>query len=247
MDRLLYIAMNGAKHSQLQQSVIAHNLANLSTVGYKAQSSAFRAVPVVGAGAPTRAFVVDSTPGADLSSGTMMSTGRPLDVAVQGSGWIAVQDASGAEAYTRNGSLQVGINGQLVTSNGLPVMGDGGPISIPPDSTLTVGKDGTISVVTNNQYNATTALARLKLVNPADADMVRSDDGLFRTKNSQPAPADASVSVASGTLEASNVNSVDTLIGMIDQSRFFDMQVKLMQTADQNANLATQAMAITNA
>jgi flagellar basal-body rod protein FlgF len=244
MDRLLYIAMNGAKHSQLQQSVIANNLANASTVGFKAQSSAFRAVPVVGPGASTRSFVVDSTPGADLSSGTMMSTGRPLDVAVQGNGWIAVQDASGKEAYTRNGSLQVGAGGQLVTSNGLPVMSDGGSISVPPDSTLTVGKDGTVSVVTNNQYNATTALAQIKLVNPADSDMVRGDDGLFRQKNGQSAPVDASVNVASGTLEASNVNSVDALIGMIDQSRFFDMQVKLMQTADQNANLASQVMTI---
>lgn len=245
MDRLLYIAMTGAKHSLYQQAVTAQNLANVSTTAYKAQSSAFRALPVVGPGAPTRTFVVDSTPSADLSSGSMQTTGRPLDVAVQGNGWIAVQDAKGQEAYTRNGSLQVGIDGLLVTSNGLPVLGDGGPITIPTDSEVTIGKDGTVSVVSNNQYNATTAIARVKLVNPADADMVRGDDGLFRQKNGQTAPVDAAVNLASGALEASNVSSVDSLISIIDQSRFFDLQVKLMQKADENATRAMQVMSLT--
>ena len=134
MDRLLYIAMNGAKHSLLQQAVTTHNLANVSTNGYKAQNGAFRALPVFGPGAPTRTFVVDSTPGADLSGGVLRTTGRPLDVAVHGRGWIAVQDEKGGEAYTRNGSLQVRSDGLLVTSNGQMVVGDGGPISVPPHS-----------------------------------------------------------------------------------------------------------------
>lgn len=245
MDRLLYIAMNGAKHSLYQQAVTSQNLSNVSTHGYKAQNGAFRALPVFGEGAATRAFVVNSTPNADLSSGAMQTTGRPLDVAVQGKGWIAVQDAAGQEAYTRNGSLQVGIDGMLVTSNGRPVLGDGGPISIPNDSEVTIGKDGTVSIVTNNQYNATTAVARIKLVNPPDAEMARGDDGLFRQRNNQPAPADASVVLAPNVLEGSNVNSVDALISLIDQSRFFDMQVKLMQKADENANRAMQVMSLT--
>lgn len=245
MDRLLYIAMNGAKHSLYQQAVTAHNLANVSTNGYKAQMGAFRALPVFGPGAPTRAFVVDSTPTADLSHGVIRTTGRPLDVAVHGPGWIAVQDASGAEAYTRNGSLQVGPDGLLVTSNGQPVVGDGGPITIPADSEVTIGKDGSVTVLTNNQYNAMTTIARIKLVNPPDADLVRGDDGLFRLKNGQPAPADAAVVLASGALEASNVSAVDALIGIIEQSRFFDLQVKLMQKADENANRAAQVMNLT--
>lgn len=245
MDRLLYIAMNGAKHSMLQQAVTAQNLANVSTTAYKAQEHAFRALPVYGPGAPTRTFVVDSTPRADLSYGGIKSTGRPLDVAVNGNGWIAVQDASGQEAYTRNGSLQVAGNGSLVTSNGLAVLGDGGPITIPEDSEVSIGKDGTISIVTNNQYNATTAIARIKLVNPADTDMVRGDDGLFRQSSGQPAPADAAVVLADGALESSNVNSVTALIDIIDQSRFFDMQIKLMQKADENANRAVQILALT--
>jgi flagellar basal-body rod protein FlgF len=245
MDRLLYIAMTGAKHSMLQQAVTAQNLANISTNGYKAQTHAFRALPVYGDGAPTRTFVVNSTSGADLSTGGIRSTGRPLDVAINGKGWIAVQDSAGQEAYTRNGSLQVGINGLLVTSNGLPVMGDGGPITIPEDSEVTIGKDGTITIVTNNQYNAMTAIARIKLVNPADSDMVRGEDGLFRQNSGQPAAADAAVTVSSAALEGSNVNSVAALIDIIDQSRFFDMQVKLMQKADENANRAVQVMALT--
>jgi len=244
MDRLLYIAMNGAKHSFLQQAVTAHNLANASTVGYKSQNSAFRAVPVVGPGAPTRTFVVDSTPNADLSSGAIYSTGRPMDVAVQGRGWLAVQDAQGNEAYTRNGSLQVRSDGALVTSNGLTVMGDGGPITVPADSEVTIAKDGTISVISNNQYNANTNIGRIKLVKPDDASMVRGDDGLFRTSSSQPAEADASVQLVGGGLESSNVNSVNALVSIIEQSRYFDMQVKLMQKADENATRATQIMAL---
>jgi flagellar basal-body rod protein FlgF len=246
MDRLLYIAMNGAKHSLYQQSVTAQNLSNVSTTAYKAQNSAFRALPVIGPGAPTRTFVVDSTPNADLSSGAMRSTGRPMDVGIQGNGWIAVQDSKGQEAYTRNGSLQIGGDGMLVTSNGLPVLGDGGPIAIPTDSEITIGKDGTVSVVSNGQYNSTTAIGRIKLVNPADADIVRGDDGLFRQKNGQQAPVDAAVNLASGVLESSNVSSVDSLISIIDQSRFFDMQIKLMQTADENAKSAAQIMSLTN-
>lgn len=243
MDRLLYIAMNGAKHSMLQQAVTAQNLANVSTTGYKAQAHAFRALPVVGDGAATRVFVVDSTPRSDLSFGGIKSTGRPMDVAVNGNGWIAVQDASGQEAYTRNGSLQVSSTGALVTSNGLQVLGDGGPITIPEDSEVTIGKDGTISIVTNNQYNATTAIARIKLVRTEDNQMVRGDDGLFRLASGQPAPADAEVTLATAALESSNVNSVTALIDIIDQSRYFDMQVKLMQKADENANRASQILA----
>jgi flagellar basal-body rod protein FlgF len=244
MDRLLYIAMNGAKHSLYQQAVTTHNLSNVSTNGYKAQNGAFRALPVVGPGAATRTFVVDSTPNADLSGGVIRTTGRPLDVAMHGAGWIAIQDTKGVEAYTRNGSLQVSADGLLVTSNGQTVIGDGGPISVPNDSELTIGKDGSVTVVSNNQYNAMTTIGRIKLVNPPDSDMVRGDDGLFRQKSGQPAPADANINLVSSALEASNVSAVDALISIIDQSRFFDMQVKLMQKADENANRAAQVMSL---
>ncbi len=244
MDRLLYIAMNGAKHSLYRQDVTASNLANVSTNGYKAQNVAFRALPVFGPGMATRAYSVESTPNANLSSGVLHTTGRPLDVAIQGRGWIAVQDAKGGEAYTRNGSLQVDASGMLVTSNGQPVVGDGGPIAVPENSELTVGKDGSVTVVSNGQFNAMTTIGRIKLVNPADADMVRGDDGLFRQKSGQPAEADANVKLASSVLESSNVNAVDAMVNIIEQSRFFDMQMQLIKKADDNASRATQVLSL---
>jgi len=245
MDRMLYIAMNGAKHSMYRQEMTASNLANASTNGYKAQNVAFRALPVFGPGAATRAFSVETTPNADLSSGVLHTTGRALDVAVHGSGWIAVQDAKGGEAYTRNGSLQVDANGALTTSNGQPVMGDGGPIAVPENSEVTIGKDGSVTVVSNGQYNAMTTIGRIKLVNPPEADVVRGDDGLFRQKNGQPAEADAGVNLAGGALESSNVNAVDTMVNIIEQSRFFDMQMQLIKKADENATRSNQIISLT--
>lgn len=244
MDRSLYISMTGAKHSLLQQAVTANNLANASTDGYKAQNSAFRALPVYGPGMPTRTFVVDSTPNADLSGGVLKTTGRPLDVAVHGRGWFAVQDARGNEAYTRNGAMEVTSTGLLVTNNGLPVVGDGGPITVPTDSEITISKDGTVSLVTNNQYQNQVQIGRLKLVNPPDANMVRGDDGLFRQKSGQPIEADASVNLVSGAVESSNVNAVSALIDMIDHSRLFDMQIKMMHKVDENETSATKLMSL---
>lgn len=243
MDKMLYIAMTGAKHTMWQQASTAHNLANSTTTAYKAESNAFRALPVFGEGVPTRTFVVDSTAGADLSEGAIQQTGRDLDVAVQGKGWIAVQAEDGSEAYTRNGSLTVGANGQLQTRTGQAVVGDAGPLAIPPDVQITVGRDGTISIIPNGgTLTAVAAVGRIKLVNPAEADLVKGTDGLFRQKNGAVAQADANVHVLGGALEGSNVNVVDSMISMISLARQFDMQVKLMQNADANAKQASQLM-----
>lgn len=241
MDRMIYIAMNGAKHSMQQQAVTAHNLANASTTGYKAEANAFRALPVLGDGAQTRTFVVDSTTGADLSAGAIQSTGRDLDVAVQGKGWIAVQAADGSEAYTRDGSLQVGSNGLLQTRSGLQVLGDGGPIAVQADAEITIGRDGTISIIPMGQTpNTVATVGRLKLVNPPETDLTKSGDGLFRLKSGLPAPADASVALMQKSLETSNVSVVDSLVSMISLSRQFDMQMKLLQSAEANAGKASQ-------
>ncbi|MCL4470453.1 MAG: flagellar basal-body rod protein FlgF [Sulfuricella sp.] len=243
MDRLIYIAMNGAKHTMLQQAQVAHNLANASTTGYKAEVNSFRALPVLGEGAQTRTFVVDSTTGADLSTGAIQNTDRDLDVAVQGKGWIAVQGADGSEAYTRNGSLLVGANGLLQTRNGLMVMGDGGPLAVPPDAEVTIAKDGTVSIIPMGQSpNTVAVVGRIKLVNPPEADLVKSGDGLFRLKSGMPAPADANVALAQKSLETSNVNAVDALVSMISLARQYDMQVKLLQNAENNARQAAQIM-----
>ncbi len=243
MDRLIYIAMTGAKHALWQQASTAHNLANVTTTGYRAETNAFRALPVFGEGAKTRAFVVDSTTGTDFTPGVIQQTGRDLDMAVQGKGWIAVQAADGSEAYTRNGSFQISPNGVLQTRNGLSVMGDGGPIAIPPDNDITVAKDGTISAIPTGQtLTSVTAVGRVKLVNPPEMDMVKGDDGLFRLKSGQPAPADANVVLASNSLESSNVNMVEAMVNMITHARSFELQTKLLTKAENNEAKASQLL-----
>lgn len=243
MDRLIYIAMTGAQHAMYQQAATAHNLANASTTGFRAELDSFRALPVQGDGMPTRVFVTDSTVGADFTPGVLQQTGRNLDVAIEGKGWIAVQTADGSEAYTRNGSLQMDPNGLLQTRNGLNVMGDSGPIAIPPDVVVSVGRDGTISTVpTNTIPNTVAILGRIKLVNPPENNLVKGADGLFRLKDGSAAPADVNVKVASGSLEGSNVNVVEALVGMIDQARQFDMNMRLLRTATDDAQKASTIM-----
>jgi len=245
MDRLIYTAMTGAKHILEQQAVTAHNLANANTTGFRAEMSAFRAVPVVSEGMNTRAFVVESTVGADLTPGVLQQTGRPLDIAVQGQGFIAVQLEDGSEAYTRNGNLQVNANGQLQTRDGFDVLGDGGPIAVPPEVSITIAPDGTVSTVpATGVPNAVATLGRIKLVNPGEREIVRGGDGLFRMKAGGAAEADASVQVAAGSLEGSNVNVVQAMVSMIENARQFDMQMKMMQNADSNSRQASTVLAM---
>lgn len=246
MDRMIYVAMSGAKQMLEQQSVVANNLANASTTGFRAQMSAFRSAEVFGEGAATRAFVVESTPRADFTPGAIQQTGRDLDVAIEGAGWIAVQMPDGSEAYTRNGSLQISVNGVLQTRAGHSVLGDGGPIAIPADTRLTVAGDGTVSVVptATNQKTQVAPLGRIKLVNPPEADLVRGDDGFFRMKNNVPAEVDGKVKLHGGALESSNVNVVEAMVNMISISRQFDMQMKILQNADGNDRQAAQLLSM---
>ena len=243
MDRLIYVSMTGAKQALLKQAVTSANLANVNTQGYKAQTNDFRALWVYGDGMPTRTFAVAATTGTDFRPGPVIQTGRPLDVAIPGQGWLAVQGADGKEAYTRSGSLQLDAAGTLTTGTGHPVMGDGGAIQLPAGSEISIGRDGTISVVPNgNLRNQVTVVGRLKLVNPDEKTLERGEDGLFRTQNGQAAEADAGVQVASGGLEGSNVSVADALINLINQSRQFEMQVKMLQNADQNARQTAQLL-----
>ena len=245
MDRLIYTAMTGAKHAFLQQAGVAQNLANAATIGYRAMEHKFRSVPIQGEGAPTRAFVVDASVVDAFDQGPLMATGRPLDVAVQGAGWLAVETVDGGEAYTRAGNLQINTNGQLQTASGLNVLGDGGPIAIPPDNNITISPDGTVSAVplfgTPNNVNV---VGRIKLVNPPENELVRGDDGLFRVKGGAQANADENVKLASETLEGSNVSAVDAMVNMISMARQFEMQIRMLQTADANANKASQILSL---
>lgn len=245
MDRVIYTAMTGAKHILEQQANTSHNLANAATTGFRSQLDSFRAVQVLGDGLPTRAFVVDATSGTDFTPGAIQQTGRALDVAVQGKGWIAVQLADGTEAYTRNGSLKVNENGVLQTQSGANVLGDGGPISIPPDASISVGKDGTVTGITTGfKPGAATVLGRIKLVNPPENSLVRGDDGMFRLKDGGEADADAGVVLAGGALESSNVNVVDAMVNMIDLARQFELQMNVMKNAESNEAKASQLFSL---
>jgi flagellar basal-body rod protein FlgF len=248
VDRLIYTAMTGAAHLLNRQAAAAHNLANATTTGYRAEEHRLRAVTVQThnpePALPTRSFAVDTSAFSDFTPGPLMQTGRTFDLAVEGKGWIALAMPDGTEAYTRNGSLELSVNGILQTRNGIPVQGDGGPITIPPDVKITIGRDGTVSVVPETgAQNTVNVLGRVKLVNPAEETLERGPDGLFRVTGGGAAPADERVQVADGYLEGSNVNSVDQMVSMISLARQFEMQMKLLSSADTNDRAATQVLA----
>jgi flagellar basal-body rod protein FlgF len=243
MDRMLYVSMSGAKETLKAQAANNHNLANASTTGFRADMAAFQARQVVGSGFDSRVYATTSTTGFDSSSGSMQSTGRDLDVAVQGNGYIAVQGRDGREAYTRAGDLRVDPQGQLRTATGLPVMGDGGPISVPPNTSLLIGGDGTLSVVPQGSGPETRAVVgRIKLVDPPEAQVTRGPDGLFHLRNGTDAPSSATVRLTSGVLEGSNVNVADAMVNMIELARRFDLQVKAMRTAEDNGAASAQLL-----
>lgn len=248
MDRLIYTAMSGASQTLSRQAAVAHNLANANATGYKAEEHRLRAVQVQSQaqqqGLPTRAFAVDASTHTDFAAGPMVHTARPLDLAVQGPGWIALQLPDGSEAYTRNGSLQLDVNGILQTRSGIPVQGDGGPITIPPEVKLSIGGDGTISSLPESgAQNTVSVIGRFKLVNPPQEDLVRGEDGLFRLRDGQSAPVDEKVMVLAGSLEGSNVNTAEQMVHMISLARQFEMQMKMLSSADANDRAATQILA----
>jgi flagellar basal-body rod protein FlgF len=238
MDRMIYLSMSGAKATMQRQDVLAHNLANTSTTGFRAELHAFRAVPVNGSGASTRVYALESTPGYDASAGVVSSTGRNLDVAMRGNAWLAVQGLDGTEAYTRAGSLDITAEGTLVTSNGLTVLGDGGPIQVPANSEVSIGADGTVSAKAANGRSS--PIGRLKLVTP-EVPLQRGTDGLFRGADGE-LGADATARLQDGALEGSNVSPVETMVGMIAAARQFEAQMRMLQTAENNEKAAAQLL-----
>jgi flagellar basal-body rod protein FlgF len=244
MDRMLYLAMTGAKQTMVSQAVNTNNLANVSTTGFKADLEQFRSMPVYGPGMPSRVYAMTESPATDLSSGTFRTTGRDLDVAIQGNGWIAVQAADGSEAFTRAGDLHVDGSGLLTTGTGLPVIGtNGGPILVPQNEKFEIGIDGTISVRPVGQAASTLAeVDRIKLVNPQPESMRKNENGLMELEDGQSAAPDATIRIMSGVLETSNVNAVESMVNMIELSRQYEMQVKMMKTAEENDASVTQMM-----
>jgi flagellar basal-body rod protein FlgF len=245
MDSSLYVAMSGAKQAMVAQAVNSHNLANANTTGFKADLSQFRSMPVFGPGLPSHVYTMAERPGIDFITGTMQETGRELDVAIKGQGWIAVQADDGSEAYTRAGDLRLTPNGLLTTGTGLPVLGGGGPVTLPESAKMEIGSDGTISVIPLGDTAATlSAVDRIKLVNPEVADMVKGKDGLFRLKSGLETEVSAEVRLVSGAIEGSNVSVVDAMVSMIELARNFEMQVKMMKTVSDNEAASAQLMRI---
>lgn len=235
MDRMLFIAMNGAKDLMKAQAINTNNLANASTTGFKADFQSTLSLPVYGPGYASRVFSEVADAGVDTAQGSVVSTGRELDMAINGSGWFAVAAADGGEAYTRAGDLRVDNVGRLTNGAGHAILGNGGPISIPAHAKLEIGSDGTISILPLGQSaNSLAVIDRIKLVNPPVEQLEKGLDGLMRMKDGQTATEDSSIKVVSGSLESSNVNTVGSLVKMIELARQYENNVKLMQTAEEN-------------
>ncbi|MDE2592702.1 MAG: flagellar basal-body rod protein FlgF [Burkholderiales bacterium] len=239
MDRMIYLGMAGAKTNMQRQDVLSHNLANVSTTGFRAELQAVRAVPVRGDGASTRVYALETTVGYDDATGPINFTGRSLDVAMQGKSWLGVQGLDGTEAYTRFGSLAVNTEGTLVTQNGLTVLGDGGPISLPANTEPSIAPDGTVSARQAN--GKSTTVGKLKMVTPEDK-LVRGEDGLFRSGDGTDLPADPNARLQDRSLEGSNVNPIENMVAMISAARQFETQMKLLQTAEADEKAATQLL-----
>jgi flagellar basal-body rod protein FlgF len=245
MDKAVYLAMTGGKHIARAQAIHANNMANASTTGFHADYEQARAMGVYyGDGLPTRAYALTENPSTNLSHGSLEQTGRDLDVAINGDGWIAVQNPSGGEAYTRAGSLRVNALGQLQTSDGRLVLGDTGPITLPPFEKMQIGEDGTITVREQGQApNGLSQVGRIKLVKPDNAQLQKGEDGLMHVRGEQkPLAADPTVMLQTGFLQSSNVNIVDEFTSIVALARQFDMNMKLMRTTEDNSASATKLL-----
>lgn len=245
MDAILYTAMNGARQTLDEQAVVTNNLANVSTSGFRAQLAAARAVPVNGAGVlDTRVAAVSATGLFDTSTGTIQTTERDLDVAMQGNAWLAVQTPNG-EAYTRRGDLQVNAEGQM-TVGGMPVLGQGGPIQIPLGTTLSIGNDGTISGIgMGGNPTELVPLDRLKLVDVTEPQQLqRSEDGWFRSPVNAPLATSETAQLRSGALEGSNVNAIDAMVAMIDNQRRYELNMSVINKADETAQQANSLLSV---
>jgi len=244
MDRSLFVAMSGAKQTMLAQTSNANNLANAQTTGFKSDFEQFRSMPVFGPGQPTRVYAMAERPGTDLTPGALQTTGRDLDVAIDGGGWLVVQDQVGNEAYTRAGELRVTPEGFLQTGTGSAVIGNNGPIVIPQADKIDIATDGTISIIpTGSEITTLLVVDRIKLVQPEFKDLEKLNDGLMHLKGDVDAPlADANISLIQGSLEGSNVSAVDAMVEMIELARNYELQVKVMKTADENSGAATKLM-----
>lgn len=250
MDHVIYTAMGGARHALENQSIVSNNIANISTSGFKAQLSAMRAVPINGDSEQTRTLVVASTPGADMSQGPLNYTGRPMDVALKDKHFLAVELAGGGEAYTRNGNIQISSEGELVIGE-RRLQGDGGPINVPPNAELTIAADGTVTaLLATDPPTMLGQVGRIKVVEAQPQDLVRGEDGLFHLSpqaqavNGNELPQSERSALTSGVIEGSNVSAAEAMVSMIANARHFEMQMKVVRSADENAQKANQLLSL---
>jgi len=244
MDRIIYTAMTGANAAAQRQSVLSNNLANAGTNGFRAEMSTFRSVPVQGSGSSTRVFALEATSGHLETAGPAQRTGRALDAMAMGKAMFGVQGLDGLEAYTRNGAFEVSPEGALLTSGGLPVLSDGGaPLEVPQGAEVSLAADGTVTAKLAGQPPL--IAGRVKLATPDAENLIkRGTDGLFRGINGDPLPQDPNARLLSGSIEGSNVNAVESMVGMIAASRQFETQMRLMQTAETNDKTAAQLLSM---
>ncbi len=242
---MVFLSMAGAKQVALAQASNNHNLANANKTGFRADLDAFASLPVYGPTHPSRVYASNERSGVDLGAGSIVRTGRDLDVAINGDGYFAVQAPDGSEAYSRAGDLRINAQGLITNGAGNPVLGNGGPIAIPPYERIEIAADGTISIQPLGQsVDALATVDRLKLVNPGAATIEKRADGLLGIAGGGVADADAAVRISSGSLETSNVNAVESMVRMIELARLFELNVKMMNVAKDNDSATAQLLSL---
>ncbi len=234
MDRLVNTALTAMRAAMSRQSTIANNLANANTTGFRAEIANATTQWINGQTYQTRAQTAEQVLGANMAQGSVVTTGNPLDVAIDGEAMLAVQSNDGSEAYTRRGDLKMSDSGLLTTGDGLPVIGASGPVTLPPFDSIAIAKDGGISIVPRGgDPKAPQQVDQLKLANPAGSQIAKGLDGLFREVHGGILPTDPLGRVTPGALEGSNVNATYALVQMIEASRSWETQVKMIDTAKQ--------------
>nr|WP_294812097.1 flagellar basal-body rod protein FlgF [uncultured Sphingomonas sp.] len=232
MDRLVYTALTGLRSQMAAQSTIANNIANASTTGYRADRVSFDRLVLQGSGFESRQLAAEEVEDFDRRAGTIVQTARPLDVAVTSDSWIAVQATDGSEAYTRRGDLSVAASGVLETGDGFPVMGSGGPITVPPYQSIAIAEDGTVSIVpAGGDPTQPQVIDKIKLASPEGSQTAKGLDNLLHVKGGGVLPEDLDGKVASGALEQSNVNLTQALVDMIENQRSYEVQAGLLKEA----------------
>lgn len=245
MDRMLFISMNGAENTFLAQGLNANNLANVSTTAFKADLAQFRSMEVIGESTPSRVFALTERPATDFTAGALIQTGNDFDVAIEGNGFFSVRNPEGQEAYSRDGALKINADGILVNSRNLPILGDGGEISIPPAQKVEIGSDGSISIVPmDSAPNTLVFLDRLRLVQPEIDNVTKGGDGLFYPKEGGFFETADTVKIVKGFLEGSNVNAVESITTMISLARQYEIQLKMIEQAKANDEAATSLLSL---